>query len=94
MYLSRVNCPGIATAQGVHFPMMNDAISVRVVVSGELIRTISGAVSAPDLTTGFEAYRREFEAIASAKFARGERGPLRINASDILQFAAEQMATR
>jgi hypothetical protein len=94
MHLSRVNRPGFETAQGVHFPMMNDAVSVRVVVSSEVLRTMTGSATARGLTVGFDTYRREFEAIARAKYARGERGPLRINASDILQFAAEQRAKR
>jgi hypothetical protein len=40
----------------------------------------------------FDLYRREFEAIASGKFDRGEKGPIRVIKSDILKFAAEKQA--
>ena len=94
MPLNRVNRLGIETAHGVHFGMMSDAASVRVLVTREVLQTIQGSAAPHGLAPRFEFYRREFEAIASDKFDRGERGALKITASDLLRFAAEKRAAR
>jgi hypothetical protein len=38
----------------------------------------------------FDLYRRQFEAVASDKFDRGEKGPIKITGLDILQFVADR----
>ena len=91
MPLNRVSRPGIENRQGVHFPMMHNDISVRVVVTREVLQSIAGtATPQTSYMAKFEFYRREFEAIASDKFDRGERGALKITPSDFLQFTAER----
>ena len=91
MPLSRINRPGIETRQGMHFAMMHDNMSIRVLVTRELLQSIAGFdASASACMQKFEYYRREFEAIASDKFDRGEKGALRIAPSDLLQLIAQK----
>ena len=93
MSLSRVARPGIETNTGVHFGMTHDGTSIRVLVIREVLQTIAGgSADKTSLMATFEVYRREFEAIASGKFDRGEKGPIRITKADILKFAAEKQA--
>ena len=93
MPLSHVDRFGIETPTGIHFGMMHDGTSIRVLVIREVLQTIAGGSAAKRNLMGiFDLYRREFEAIASGKFDRGEKGPIKITKSDILKFAAEKQA--
>jgi Protein of unknown function (DUF1488) len=95
MPLTSMNRPGIETNVGVHFGMMHDVKSIRVVVSRGVLRSAASSAAPQDsyLAT-FEFHRKGFEAIANDIFDRGQRGTIRITASDILQFAAERSGQR
>jgi hypothetical protein len=92
MPLRSLNRPGFENIQGVHFPMTHDETTVRVLVTHEVLQAIDGS---PHEQGGhiarFEAYRREFEAIASAKYDGARfHGPLKIAPPDLLNFIAER----
>jgi hypothetical protein len=89
MGLNSMRRRGIETARGVHFAMMHDATSVRVLVAKEVLQSLA-AKGPLSLMAKFELHRKEFEAIASDKFDRGNKGPLEITGSDVLKFAAEK----
>jgi hypothetical protein len=89
MPLTPINRPGIETNAGVHFVMMGDFKTIRVVISRRVLRGAAGSAAPQDnYMATFEIHRKEFEAIASDLFDRGQRGPIRVTASDILDFAA------
>jgi Protein of unknown function (DUF1488) len=92
MTLTSMNLPGIETDLGVHFGMMHNSKIVRVVVSRGILRSAAAGSTGRDdsYMATFEAHRKEFEAIASDLFDRGQRGTIRITASDILDFAARR----
>jgi hypothetical protein len=93
MPLTPVRSPGIATPAGVSFGMLAGATSIRIIVAREVFEDVEGA--APDKLADiakFNAFRRQFEAIASDKFDRGERRPIKITKADIIKFAADQRA--
>jgi hypothetical protein len=91
MPLTPVQRPGIETSAGVTFGAMNEGTSVRVVVLREVLRTIADAsADKATLIAKFDRYRRHFEAIASEKFDRGEKSPIRITRADVIKFAAER----
>ena len=93
MPLEHVDRPGHENALGVHFPMMNDTTTVRVLV---VRRVLQDMKSSPPGEGGFlnrfETFRREFEAIASDKFddSRGG-GKIEITSSDMVKFLVERL---
>ena len=91
MPLSRVNRISLETDEGVHFGMMNGAVSIRILVTRDVLLNIGGLEEHDGLTAKFERYRREFETIASDKFDRGERGALKITPSDLRRYAEERV---
>jgi len=91
MPLSSVHRPGLETPTGVHFGMTHEGTSIRVLVAREVLQTIAdGSADKTTLNASFDLYRRQFEAIASSKFDRGEKGPIKITWADILKFAADR----
>jgi len=79
MPLSSVHRPGIETPTGIHFGMMHDGTSLRILVTREVLQTIaSGSADKTSLNASFDLYRRQFEAIASNMFDCGEKGPIKI----------------
>ena len=92
MPLTSMNLPGFETNLGVHFGMMRDSKIIRVVVSRGVLRSAAGGSTAPEggYVATFEVHRKVFEAIASDLFDGGQRGAIRITASDILDFAARR----
>jgi len=70
--------------------MMTGVTSVRVVVMREVLQEIAGTSADRAATIAkFNAYRRQFEAIASDKFDRGETRPIEVTRADVIKFAAD-----
>ena len=91
MPLTAVHRPGIETPTGIHFGMTHERTSIRVVVTQEVLQSIAdGSVDKASLLAKFNLYRRQFEAIASNKFDRGEKGPIKLTRADVIKFAAEK----
>jgi len=73
--------------------MMHEGTSIRVLVTQEVLQSIAEeTLDKSRLLAKFDLYRRQFEAIASDKYDRGQKGPIRVTKSDILKFAAERQA--
>jgi hypothetical protein len=90
MPLTPVQRPGIESPAGVHFGMMDDGTSIRVVVTREVLQTLAGgSMDKASLLTKFDFYRRQFEAIASDKFDRGGNGPIKVTRADVIKFVAD-----
>ena len=71
MPLSHVELPGLEDIQEVHFPMMNENMSVRVVVAREAI--LRGGLSRGEsILARFEFDRTFYEVLASEKFDRAQ----------------------
>jgi hypothetical protein len=92
MPLTRVHRPGIETPAGVHFGMMHDGTSIRVLVTREVLQAIAErAADKASLLPKFALYRTQFEAIASDKFDRGEKGlPIKLTPADVMRFASDR----
>jgi hypothetical protein len=93
MPLEHVDRPGHENLEGVHFPMMHDAMSVRVLVIRKVLQDLrSGRPEESAYLARFEAFRREFEAIASDKFDHGPcKGKIEITSSDMVKFLVERL---
>ncbi len=93
MPLERVNSAGFENARGVHFPMRDRHTTVRVLVARRVLQDMRGASADGDACLArFESFRREFEAIASAKFDHGHGGAkLEITSSDRVRFLVERL---
>jgi uncharacterized protein DUF1488 len=93
MPLAHIDRPGHENALGVHFPMRHDDTTVRVVVVRRVLQDMKN--SAPEdegYLARFEAFRREFEAIASDKFDGGPfMGKVEITSSDMVKFLVERL---
>jgi hypothetical protein len=71
--------------------MMHGGTSVRVVVTNEVLQTLAdGSVDKTSVLAKFDLYRRQFEAIASDKFDRGEKGPVKVMRADIIKFVTDR----
>jgi hypothetical protein len=71
--------------------MMYGGTSIRVVVAREVLQTLAdGSVAKASLLAKFDLYRRQFEAIASDKFDRGEKGPIKVTRADVIKFVADR----
>ena len=93
MPLEHVDRPGHENALGVHFPMMNEATTVRVLVARRVLQDMKGSDSFEGgYLARFEEFRREFEAIASDKFDDGHiSGKIEIASSDMVKFLVERL---
>jgi Protein of unknown function (DUF1488) len=93
MPLAHVDRPGHENALGVHFPMRHDSTTVRVVVVRRVLQDMkSSPVDEEGHIARFEAFRKEFEAIASDKFDEGHGGgKLGITSSDMVKFLVERL---
>jgi Protein of unknown function (DUF1488) len=72
MPLDHVDRPGYEDKQGVHFPMMHNVTSVRVLVTRKAIQGASPSPEDGDYLARFEANRELFEIIARDKFEPDE----------------------
>jgi Protein of unknown function (DUF1488) len=91
MPLNPVDRPGIETPTGIHFGMVDGDKGVRVFVDRDVLRNLAGAsADKAALVAKFNLYRRQFEAIASEKYDRGQKSPVTVTQPDIIRFAAEQ----
>jgi ATP-dependent protease HslVU (ClpYQ) peptidase subunit len=71
--------------------MMNAETSIRVLVTREVLQTFADAsADRATLIAKFDRYRRQFEAIASDKFDRGDKSPIRVTRTDVIKFAADR----
>ena len=93
MPLAHVDRPGHENALGVHFPMRRGAAIVRVVVARRILEDMKSAPAGDDgYLARFEAFRNEFEAIASDKFDDGHvSGKIEITSSDMVKFLVERL---
>jgi hypothetical protein len=93
MPLAHVDRPGHENALGVHFPMRHDATTVRVVVIRRVLQDMKSApLDGEGYMARFEAFRKEFEAIASDKFDDGRcSGKIEITSSDMVKFLVERL---
>lgn len=93
MPLDHVNRPGYETTQGVHFPMRHSDRIVRVVVPRDLLQNLqSFSRESGGYLARFEAHRKEFEAVASDKFAGGpSKAKIEITSDDLLKFLVQKL---
>jgi Protein of unknown function (DUF1488) len=93
MPLAHVDRPGHENALGVHFPMRHDSTTVRVVVARRVLQDMkSSPLDAAGHIGRFEAFRKEFEAIASDKFDDGHAATrIEITSSDMVKFLVERL---
>jgi hypothetical protein len=91
MPLTPVQRPGIESPAGVHFGMTHDGTSIRGRCrQGSASALADGPVDKLSLLAKFDLYRRQFEAIASDKFDRGEKGPIKATRADVIKFVADR----
>ena len=69
--------------------MTHEGMSIRVLVTREVLQTIAdGYADKASMIARFDVYRRQFEAIASNKFDRGEKGPIKVTRADVIRFGS------
>ena len=93
MPLRHVDRPGHENELGVHFPMVGDDSIVRVVVARRILQDMkSTPLEDEGYLNRFEAFRKEFETIASDKFDEGSYGGrIEITSSDMVKFLVERL---
>lgn len=95
MSLQSVNRPGIATANGVHFPMRdNQQRSVRIHVTLEALWGEQAPGKGVDPLARFEAGRRLFEYMAAQKYDFTRPVPKITITADDVSLMAERVARR
>ena len=87
MPLDYISLPGFEDGRGVHFPMTNGNMSVRVFVSRAALQGEGAPLAEGQYMTRFTSFRDVYEAVARAKFETGQyKSTMTIELADIAQY--------
>lgn len=91
MPLKPVNRPGYENMQGVHFAMMHDDVSLRVLITRAALQGDGSPLSQGGCLARFETYRDVYETVAREKFETARcRGSMTITLDDLGKFLTER----
>ena len=87
MPLDHIALPGFEDGRGVHFPMMNGNMPVRVFVPRVALQGEGAPLAEGQYMARFKAFRDVYEAVARAKFETGQfKASMTIELADIAQY--------
>jgi Protein of unknown function (DUF1488) len=87
MPLDHIALPGFEDRRGVHFPMMNGNMPVRVFVPRRALQGEGAPLAEGQYMARFKAFRDVYEAVARAKYETGVfKATATIELADIAQY--------
>jgi hypothetical protein len=87
MPLNHIALPGFEDGRGVHFPMVNGNMPVRVFVPRTALQGEGSPLAEGQYMARFKAFRDVYEAVARAKFETGQfKAAMTIELVDIAQY--------
>jgi Protein of unknown function (DUF1488) len=87
MALNHIALPGFEDGRGVHFPMMNGNMPVRVFVSRAALQSEGPPLAEGQYMARLKAFRDVYEAVARAKLETGTfKATMTIELADIAQY--------
>jgi hypothetical protein len=87
MSLDPINLPGFEDGRGIHFPMRNGNISVRVLVTRATLQGEGAPLAQGQYMARFKAFRDVYEAIARGKFDTGQlKASMTIELADLAEY--------
>jgi hypothetical protein len=87
MPLDAINLPGLEDGRGVHFPMMNGNMPVRVFVPRVALQGEGATLAENQFMARFKAFRDVYEAIAREKFETGRfKASMTIELADLAKY--------
>jgi hypothetical protein len=93
MSLDHIALPGFEDGRGVHFPMMNGNVTVRVFVPRAALQGEGSPLAEGQYIARFKAFRDVYEAVARAKFeTRKFQASMTIELADIAQYLSGRSA--
>jgi Protein of unknown function (DUF1488) len=87
MSLDHIALPGFEDGRGVHFPMMNGDMPVRVFVPRAALQGEGSTLAEGQYMARFKAFRDVYEAVARGKFETGQfKASMTIELADIAKY--------
>jgi hypothetical protein len=88
--LNSINRPGFVNAHGVHFAMLHDNTSIRILITRNALQGEGSAIKEDAYLSRFNSFRDVYEIVAKQKFeTENFKGSMAITLGDLMRFGGE-----